>query len=29
MDYVQPLASLQDASRDVRQLPWPMKGQGA
>ena len=29
MDYVQPLASLQGASRDVRQLPWPMKGQGA
>ncbi|NPU09954.1 6-hydroxynicotinate reductase [Bradyrhizobium sp. 83002] len=27
MDYVQPLASLKDVSKDLRQLPWP--GQGA
>ncbi|CCD84058.1 conserved protein of unknown function [Bradyrhizobium sp. ORS 285] len=27
MDYVQPLASLKDVSKDIRQLPWP--GQGA
>jgi hypothetical protein len=29
MDYVQPLASLKDASRDMRQLPWPLAGQRA
>ena len=29
MDYVQPLASLRDVSRDRRQLPWPLAGQGA
>jgi len=27
MDYVQPLGSLKDVSKDIRQLPWP--GQGA
>jgi hypothetical protein len=29
MDYVQPLASLKDASRDMRQLPRPLAVQGA
>ena len=29
MDYVQPLASLRDVSRDMRQLPWPLTGQRA
>jgi len=29
MDYVQPLASLKDVSRDMRPLPWPLRGQGA
>ncbi|MGJ5038849.1 MULTISPECIES: 6-hydroxynicotinate reductase [unclassified Bradyrhizobium] len=26
MDYVQPLASLKDVSKDIRQLPWPRPG---
>jgi hypothetical protein len=29
MDYVQPLSSLKDVSRDMRELPWPLKEQGA
>jgi hypothetical protein len=29
MDYVQPLASLQDVSRDMRQLSWPLAEPGA